>query len=207
MAGARFISAAAVILAVAACASADVIGLRPPAVSHSPQGALAPSGDGQPAATVAIDRLARLAGLELPSGSSAYGDALRTTGPTTAVVEFENPEDAWELPPPPGSATLVLSVLLPMGAWQLVRTARHWQFGTLPEWYHNACPDQIGHAVPAPFDLSLSLQPVCALFAPPARPDADTANTRFDPHRDIASRLRSQLTLPAAAPRGPPSLA
>jgi len=123
----------------------------------------------------------------------------------------ETPATVRELPPPPGGATLVLSGLLTAGAWQLLRSARQWHFGALPEWYHDACPDQIGHAVRAPYSLDRSLKAlhahglllICVFEAPP--PASEPCPILHNQPREILARLRSQFSIPTTAPRGPPA--
>ena len=102
-----------------------------------------------------------------------------------------------ELPPAPGSAALFLSALVSVGAWQLVRSARHISFSAVPEWYHTGGPAQVGHAVA--IDLDFGAMPLCS-FAPPAPPPPDSFHAR----REFRVRFAPQHTLAVKSPRGPP---
>lgn len=61
------------------------------------------------------------------------------------------------IPPLPSSAGLYLSAMLSVGAWQLVRSTRSWQFGDLPDWYHAGGPLQIGHSVPVDLEAGFRI--------------------------------------------------
>jgi len=106
-----------------------------------------------------------------------------------------------QLPPLPGSAALFLSGMLSMGAWHLVRSARHLHWPALPEWYHTGGPLQIGHAVL--FDLDFHASPLCCFESADDGGGGDRvflcrARRELRPHCD------SQFFLTIAAPRGPP---
>lgn len=64
---------------------------------------------------------------------------------------------------PPSSIGLFLSGLMTVGAWHLGRSVGKWHphIGSLPEWYHDGGPLQVGHAVP--FDFHSGLATVHAL--------------------------------------------
>ncbi len=110
-----------------------------------------------------------------------------------------------ELPPAPGGATLLLSGLLSLGAIQLTRSARHVHLGVLPAWYHDACPDRIGHTVA--FDFDMADMPVC-FVADIAVTDVTANPPAFHKYlRESRSRIESQFVLPVIAPRGPPVIA
>ena len=69
-----------------------------------------------------------------------------------------------QLPRTPGSAALLLSALVSVGAWQLVRSAKNLSLDHLPAWYHSGAPEQIGHAVA--FDFYLAALPCCTFEQP-----------------------------------------
>lgn len=78
-----------------------------------------------------------------PAFAGELAEVLDRTAPTdsqkqAAVIQ--------ELPPAPGSAALFLSALASIGAYHIVRQARHLQLGAIPEWYHAEGPDQVGHS-------------------------------------------------------------
>ncbi len=128
--------------------------------------------------------------------------------PYTAALRDEaagEPSEVQQLPAPPGGASLLLSGLLSLGAFQLGRSARHLHLAALPAWYHEACPERIGHTVA--FDFDLADMPVCFL-AEIAATDV-TANTPafHEFLRESGSRIESQFVLPVTAPRGPPAIA
>ncbi len=107
-----------------------------------------------------------------------------------------NPDDVRELPAAPGSASLFLSAVLSVGAWNLVRSAKHIHFN-IPEWYHTGAPDRIGSTVA--FDL------VCNEMLPCVFVDAvaDQPSLR-PPRRAHQWRLKPQICVVDADPRGPP---
>ncbi|UCG17292.1 MAG: hypothetical protein JSV19_04520 [Phycisphaerales bacterium] len=109
-----------------------------------------------------------------------------------------------EMPPLPGSVRLVLSGFLTLGAWHLVRSARHPHWQTVPEWYHTAAPAQIGHAVC--FDVALSTMPLCC-FESAARGGGDERPFLYRVRREVESRHRLRSFLAVESPRGPPALA
>lgn len=113
------------------------------------------------------------------------------TGPSSPQVKA--------LPPGPSSLALVLSALLSAGAWHLGRSARHLHLSDVPEWYHTACPAQIGHTVP--FDFHFTTLPLCCFDQPVGRrPPLYHVRRDQVPHSDATSFL--VLT----TPRGPPAL-
>jgi hypothetical protein len=118
----------------------------------------------------------------------ATGDA-PASEPTNAVRE---------LPPAPGSLSLVFSALASLGAYQGVRSLRKLHFGAAPDWYHTGGPRQIGHVVVwdlefpllacDPFDCVIDVRPrvrARAVFAEP-------------------TPLRSDVLLVVESPRAPP---
>lgn len=106
-----------------------------------------------------------------------------------------------ELPPEPGAGLLTITGLLPLGAWQVLRSARKVHLGSLPAWYHPSAPHRIGHAVA--YDLDVSLLPLCVFDTVCALDNARYGPPEFT-HRDCPRRPGSQYFLPATAPRGPP---
>ena len=105
-----------------------------------------------------------------------------------------------ELPGLPGSAGLFLSAALSIGAWHVLRSARHVHLSHAPDWYHSGGPAQVGHAVP--FDLDFGNLLLCSFGGdvgarePALRRFLSTSVAL--PHRQCALIL--------AAPRGPPAL-
>ena len=128
--------------------------------------------------------------------------------PYTAALRDEAAGEASnvrQLPAPPGGASLLLSGLLSIGAFHLARSARHLHLSALPAWYHEACPDRIGHTVA--FDFDLTDMPVC-FVAEIAATDVKANTPAFHEYlRESRSRIESQYILPIIAPRGPPVLA
>lgn len=109
---------------------------------------------------------------------------------------------ARELPPPPSSAGLFVSAALSLGAWQVVRSARHLRLGCgpLPDWYHAGAPMQVGHTVA--FELNYTDMPLCFAAVPSG-----------DPPRSVLPSVASDAgtlcalrpwTAPVRAPRAPP---
>jgi hypothetical protein len=128
----------------------------------------------------------------VPAASAGSGDERTEAAPGT---------DVWQLPSSPSSSSLFLSALLSAGAFHLSRKARNVHLGHLPAWYHEACPDRIGHAVA--FDFDLTVMPLCSFASV-----LGVENERpacFDTLRERASRRQSQHFLPVTAPRAPPS--
>ena len=101
-----------------------------------------------------------------------------------------------QLPRTPGSAALLVSALVSVGAWQLARSAKNLHLANLPEWYHSGAPDQIGHAVA--FDFDLPAPPRCTFDQP--------AEATPTPDLPADWRLPYQLAdfLTNAPRRGPP---
>ena len=105
-----------------------------------------------------------------------------------------------DLPPLPSSASLFLSAVLSLGAFHLARSARQVHLGALPQWYHDQCPAQIGHAVA--FDMEFAPLAVCAFTGPNGQRPTFT----YRIPREHRSRFDSQYYLLIEAPRGPPLL-
>ena len=131
-------------------------------------------------------------GLDLwPNAGSVTGFDIEHDGAGAATIR--------DLPAVPGSAQLFLSAMLSVGAWHLVRSAKHFHLANIPEWYHPGGPTQVGHVVP--FDLDFSALPVCCFEQP-----ADVRPFRFHFAPDKSARGGPQHCLLTAAPRGPPIL-
>lgn len=101
-----------------------------------------------------------------------------------------------ELPPLPDSASLFLSAILSVGAWQLVRSAKQFDLAAAPEWYHVEGPTQIGHATA--FDLDMNASALCRF----EQPETDSPYRSLLPEHTL--RLDAQHALAVAVPRGPP---
>ena len=106
-----------------------------------------------------------------------------------------------DLPPLPSSASLFLSAMLSLGAFHLARSARQVHLGALPQWYHDQCPAQIGHAVA--FDMEFAPLAVCAF----AGPDGERPRVTYRIPREQRSRFSSQSFILIEPPRGPPLVA
>ncbi len=114
----------------------------------------------------------------------------------TDEVPRWDPDDVRQLPAAPGSASLFLSAVLSIGAWNLVRSAKHLHFN-IPEWYHTGAPDKIGSTVA--FDLVFNeLLPCTFEDVIPERP------LLRQPRRDYQWRLKPRICVVDADPRGPP---
>lgn len=97
----------------------------------------------------------------------------------------------------PSSLSLYLSVLIGVGGWHFVRSARHFNAAVAPEWYHTGGPAQVGHVTP--LDLSFGTPPLCVFERPVAH-----QSLAYRIRLDEGPRLESQISLLLAAPRGPP---
>ena len=129
----------------------------------------------------------------LPAGTMIPGigqDSL--AGASSAVLD---------LPPLPSSASLFLSAVLSLGAFHLARSARQVHLGALPQWYHDQCPAQIGHAVA--FNMEFAPLAVCAFTGP----DGERPAFTYRIPREHRSRFDSQSFLLIESPRGPPLVA
>jgi hypothetical protein len=109
------------------------------------------------------------------------------------------------LPSAPSSATLCLSAFAGFGVWQLTRSARKMHLGSLPEWYHDGGPAQIGHVTPLDLSFDLSALPICHFEAPDPSGDQGPLPSWWL-SRTPRHPFSSQFTLLTADPRGPPTL-
>jgi hypothetical protein len=156
-------------------------------------------------------------GLAAPSGPVGRGIAAGAADPLTLVASpvhfsFGLPDgslasgadrEITQLPPPPSGDVLCLTGLLSIGALQLLRRVSHTSLPHVPEWYHAACPQRIGHAIP--FDFGLSVLPLRAFECLPSDANQRPALAYRLP-REPCSRFLPQAILLIAAPRGPPVL-
>ncbi len=218
---------AAAVLALAAAASAGLSGpssqLSPPATeaaclsvseagpvpdplvaldalrsSHESAFPLMPAGSAEPSRSVAFSRLTSHVSLDnsVPDSSAAASFSLLTSH---FSLDKSAPA-ARELPPPPGSATMVLSGLLTLGACGAVRSLRRANWSAIPDWYHEHAPEQVGHSFV--LDLDVITLPVCPFHAPAThRPLACRGGWELNP-----PLFTSQCLLTLTAPRGPPAM-
>lgn len=137
-----------------------------------------------------------LLSLSLDDGFSGSFDSPGTVG-ETASASFVAAEIR-EVPPLASSASLFLSAMLSVGAWNLLRVSRHANWSHVPDWYHTDCPSQIGHAVP--FDFDFSALPLCCFEQP-----AGQRPFLYRVQRQEVPRCDAQCFLTITAPRGPPT--
>ena len=130
-------------------------------------------------------------------------DQLALLVPNTDTVDGANSDTGksatLEMPATPGSAALFLSAMASLGAYQLVRSARHLNLTDVPAWYHTGGPVQVGHAVP--LDLTFATPLLCRFEEPVGEPASR--------HRITIAPgvLRAQRIHPTTgAPRAPPAL-
>lgn len=166
-----------------------------------------------PLPSVTVDSLASaLTPVLTPASDPLRSDPVLNTGlmghwadaPSTgldATASAASETAVRELPQLPGSASLFLSAILSVGAWQAVRRASHLHIAHLPEWYHPDAPHQIGHSVAFDPTLGFELLAVCVFDAPI---EADCSAFLGYP-RDSLSRCASQHFLTIESPRAPPA--
>lgn len=175
-------------LLVALSANAAFADLSPPALTTAPQTVFSQATvDGGASQAQRAD-----AAIDLwpgtVNGEHAFAVA-RAHAADEAVVR--------EIRKSPNSLSLYLSVLVGVGGWHFVRSARHFGATVAPDWYHTGGPVQVGHVTP--LDLSFGTPPLC-LFEQPVAPQS--LSHRIRP--DEGPRLEPQTCLLLAAPRGPP---
>lgn len=137
-----------------------------------------------------------------PTSIRECGPGLLRPGGASLGLELEH-EVAAEMPLPPGSASLALTGLLGVAGIQVLRSARHWSFGSVPEWYQAAYNSQIGSAVPLDFSLDVAPAHLGGLL------DSGSANELAggaQRHDSLSAEpvLASQHLVPTVSPRGPP---
>ena len=145
--------------------------------------------------------------LEKTFGHPATTERVGTRCPVISLERASQggePEQAevQQLPPTPSSSNLLLSGLLSLGAIGMARSAKHVHIGALPAWYHDACPERIGHTVA--FDFEFTDLPVCFTADVAA---ADAANHPPGIHeylRESRSRIEHQFILPRHRSAGAP---
>lgn len=140
------------------------------------------------------------------SGVHVQVDADQRTAPLTAVAPRHvgagrSETSVMTVPPAPSSLKLILSGLVSLGAVQLARSMRQVHLADLPEWYHTACPERIGDAVP--LDLDHTTPPLCLFERPAIEPDR---SLRPRPVLVAAWQPVSQTVVTLTAPRSPPQL-
>ncbi len=195
----RTILAILSVAATTATAWADLAPSRPRAAAAVDFALIADTGSAE-AAFLRGDPLAIDAALAFtPTEALSELDASDPESPATGRGSEDAAAPAIrELPGAPGSAGLVLSALLTVGAWQCTRKATQLRFGHVPDWYHTGAPDRIGHTVALDLNLDNLLPcPFDAVVAAPA-----LAPDRFE--SPPTARLLAQCALTLAAPRGPP---
>lgn len=174
-------------LLVALSANAAFADLSPPVLSTAHQAAFGVATyDG---GALVADR--NMAALDLWPGAANGEQAL-------ALARTHADEPVFrEIRRNPSSLSLYLSVLIGVGGWHFVRSARHFNLAAAPEWYHTGGPVQVGHVTP--LDLSFGTPPLC-LFERPVAHQSLTYRIRLGE----GPRLEPQTCLLLTAPRGPP---
>ncbi len=105
-----------------------------------------------------------------------------------------------DLPPPPGSATLVLSGLLTLSACSLVRSVQRVDWAAVPDWYHEHAPEQMG--CETLFDLVFDTPLVCWSATMSEKGSLPLAGFEF--WRQLSLHCHSQARPPSVAARAPP---
>ena len=106
--------------------------------------------------------------------------------------------DVRVLPGGPSSVALFFSALSGLGFWQLGRSARKFNFASVPDWYHTGGPIQVGHVTAINPDLTAPATiSICDLLG--------EQSIRLFLRRAVSLRFKSQCSTPAlATPRAPP---
>ena len=157
------------------------------------------------AGTSACSRYVQVADLDGPGLSDGSPMAASEVGLAGSAARVPFPvssaqtagKDARVLPPEPNSASLFLSALGTLGAWQMSRLPRKPQWGHLPEWYHPGGPNQIGHVLAVGPDCGTLA--VCGLAHP-----EDPSLWSVPNCESLLLLVFQQRCLTSAAPRGPP---
>ncbi len=140
----------------------------------------------------------------LEGSSGRTSEQITSETPSDTGIPASTNDHIWQVPALPGSSSLFLSAVLSAGALHLARKARNVHMGHLPAWYHDACPEQIAHAVV--FDFDLADMPVCFTAEMAAAGVPDNTPAFHEYLREPCSRCEQQFFLPVTAPRGPPSV-
>lgn len=139
-----------------------------------------------------------------PAAGGSVAPGHQTPSPWMAAADLESRSGlhVQELPAGPESDTLALMGFLGMGAFSVLRSARQWHFGHLPDWCHHAGPVQIGHA--AVFD-SAGPSVEVAVWSNLVNSTWIRKDSQCGRLWDLPSRRESRHLPFLSAPRGPPS--
>lgn len=191
------------VLAITAPAGAGLSGLAAAAVAAVPAAA---DLDESPLTWDEAVPLVDPAALQFPDliASVDFSRSAAGLAPQVSGLEPDAPGVAYELPPPPGGAQIVLSFLLPLGAWGAIRSARSANLASLPEWYHVTAPERVNHSAVFELDFpQMTLHWVATLV------DTSAASvqpfTAFPRGRDVPRAGVSQHIRRLASPRAPPT--
>ncbi len=213
MVGGKLVSAATVILLAAAYASGGMVGLRPAGLVHVMDGETeAPHTCPKPVDTADCAQATMLPADfdptdKVPSDLVAAGRIVASIehplrfGLTGLVSDAEAAPVVREIPAPPGGATLVMSGLLMVGAWELLRSVRN-SIGRPCGWYQDARAGQ-GYDALTVDDQPCEPKHIFVLETLSASVDA-----RAIPHNGwsgIPPRVQPRRFIPTVAPRGPPA--
>ena len=134
--------------------------------------------------------------------TTGWLDEFFTGDPRTHVLDGAPgaARNTCEVPELPGSASLFLTAMLSLGAWQLARSVRQFDFGAFPDWYHCDGPLQVGHAVA--FDLNFHALPLCFIAVSAEQSGASVLCYRVGREERTPCTQRSHLR--ASTPRAPP---
>jgi hypothetical protein len=148
------------------------------------------------------------------SDSSAPLNPICTTNPYGWPAEFlpevnTNAEQASEiqnlqiLTDESGSLQFCLSALISLGLCSSCHWIRKVHLGSIPDWYHDGGPFQIGHSH-ALMPGTLCPAPVCCFIQPHCAEDSYLP--RYFIKTVISTWRKSQFTLEVLASRGPPDM-
>lgn len=193
--------AAVAVVALAADAGADLRPVAAPGSTLAVQSPLAPNPEGWPAGQGASPWHS----MPGPTNVDLYWPAAEPGSPLAPALGAAPAGEVRELPPLPGSARMFLSAMLSLGAFHAFRSARHWHWAALPDWYHTGGPLQIGHTVA--FDLDFHSLPPC-LFEPlDTAGDGDKPPSFWRTHREQRPPCAAQTAvLTLTGPRAPPAV-
>jgi len=121
-----------------------------------------------------------------------------TSGDLSEISEIQYPQS---LTSGPSSLNLCLSAFIGLGLYSSADRVKKLSFGSIPEWYHNGGPFQIGHSLAVNPD-SVCPVPACCFVQP-----VHTAEDIVPQHRCgtvVFLWRKSQFTPDVIAPRGPP---
>jgi hypothetical protein len=137
-----------------------------------------------------------------PTDADAQLDLWLTPTPPIGI-KVQVPHDPTDLKTPalPGSASLFLSGVFSLGGWHLLRRPGSIRFAYVPDWYHAAAPERIGHAVVVDLAADMNVMPICLWEVPQG--DERESKPALSSH-DSSARMTSQDDPSPARPRGPP---